>query len=62
MRLFTAIDLSSEVRERLDQLIDSLRPLAQLHQGGAPISVHRGHSGIVDQGSPVTNPVPDERD
>lgn len=36
--------------------------LAQLRRGGAPISVHGGHSGIVDQGSPVTNPVPDERD
>jgi aconitate hydratase len=36
--------------------------LAQLQQGGLPISVHHGHSGIVDQGSPVTNPVPDEVD
>src|SRR5204862_2201543 len=33
--------------------------LAQLRQGGRPISVHHGHSGLVDQGSPVTNPVPD---
>jgi aconitate hydratase len=34
--------------------------LAQLQQGGASMSVHHGHSGIVDQGSPVTNPVPDD--
>jgi 2'-5' RNA ligase len=30
MRLFTAIDLPPEIRERLDQLIGKLRPLAQL--------------------------------
>jgi aconitate hydratase len=34
--------------------------LAQLRQGGRPMSVHGGRSDLVDQGSPVTNPVPDE--
>jgi aconitate hydratase len=35
--------------------------LAQLRQGGPPMSVHGGRSDLVDQGSPVTNPVPDDR-
>ncbi len=30
MRLFTAIDLPPEIRERLDQLIGKLRPLARI--------------------------------
>jgi aconitate hydratase len=34
--------------------------LAQLRGGGPTISVHGGRSDLVDQGSPVTNPVPDE--
>jgi aconitate hydratase len=34
--------------------------LAHLRQGGPPLSVHHGRSDLVDQGSPVTNPVPDD--
>jgi aconitate hydratase len=34
--------------------------LAQLRGGGASMNVNDGHSAIVDQGSLVTNPVPDE--
>ncbi|MBI3980250.1 MAG: aconitate hydratase [Chloroflexi bacterium] len=34
--------------------------LAHVRQGGLPMGVNLGHSGAVDQGSPVTNPIPQD--
>jgi aconitate hydratase len=47
-------------RERAVLLAGGL--IAWLRAGGArPIDITRGHSAAVDQGSPITNPVPEER-
>jgi aconitate hydratase len=47
-------------RERAVLLAGGL--IAWLRAGGArPLSITRGHSAAVDQGSPITTPIPDDR-
>jgi aconitate hydratase len=49
------VELGFTPREREVLLAGGL--LAHLRSGGQTFGVHLGHSGAVDQGSPVTNPV-----
>jgi hypothetical protein len=36
--------------------------LAHLRSGGGAFGIHRGRSGAVDQGSPITSPLEDDLD
>ncbi|MBI3971952.1 MAG: aconitate hydratase [Chloroflexi bacterium] len=52
------VEANLSPRERQVLLAGGL--LAHVRAGGRPISLSLGQSGAVDQGSPVTNPVPQE--
>jgi len=54
-----AFELSADFSERERQMLLDGGLLAHLRAGGGPLGVGEANSGAVDQGSPVTNPVPD---
>jgi aconitate hydratase len=50
------VRLYARLSERERRVLLSGGLLAHLREGGQPLSIHFGHSGSVDQGSPVTSP------
>jgi aconitate hydratase len=55
------VRLRAHLSERERRVLLSGGLLAHLREGGQAMSIHFGHSGAVDQGSPITSPTYEER-
>jgi aconitate hydratase len=60
LELGQTIRLACQLSTRERQVLVSGGLLAHLRTGGETMSIHLGRSGAVDQGSPITSPVPDD--